>query len=214
MVSLTSPPGTARLKAWFWLGERHANDGSVSLQATRIRFLAHRLMRHFLSLVLGLLLLIVGVAVMAWVVQPGPVTTTLSVADDIEPNVALDRVTFECRYATEERWAAAAREVQARIEAATACSSDADCTLESFGCPFKCLSAVRLDDVAELQDVVADFRADSCIQCANTCRAIAPGTRARCVEHRCVVDAAEWQFVVPFEDLYVPTVAPTSESFE
>jgi len=171
-------------------------------------------MRHFLSLVLGLLLLVVGVAVMAWVVQPGPVTTSLSVADDIAPNVALDRVTFECRYATEERWMAAARKVQARIEATTTCSSDADCTLESFGCPFECLSAVRLDHVAELRDTVTDFRADSCIQCANMCRSNAPGTRARCVEHRCVVDAAEWQFVVPFEDLYVPTVASPSKGFE
>lgn len=81
-----------------------------------------------------------------------------------------------------------AREEQINIDITTAgyCSSDIDCTFESFGCPFGCIDAVNLSNVELVRTKAQNYRTE-CSPCEYRCAA--PGLQQipKCVNNQCIV---------------------------
>lgn len=83
-------------------------------------------------------------------------------------------------------------EVRRRLEAGEACTSDDQCQVANFGCPFGCSSVVNRDAIPGIRLAVDRYSelSAACGTCAYQCLALSPG-QAACEGNRCVYRAED-----------------------
>lgn len=60
-------------------------------------------------------------------------------------------------------------DIVSSIERARACTSDTDCKIVGFGCPFGCAHSINQANEAALREKVAQFNQGECPSCAYRC---------------------------------------------
>ncbi len=59
--------------------------------------------------------------------------------------------------------------IVSNIERARACTTDTDCKIVSFGCPFGCAHSINQANEATLREQIAQFNTGECPSCAYRC---------------------------------------------
>ncbi len=54
-------------------------------------------------------------------------------------------------------------DIKYKIKAANYCSSDSDCVIESFGCPFGCYNYVNKKESTNIKSAIKDFEGKRCM---------------------------------------------------
>lgn len=85
-------------------------------------------------------------------------------------------------------------EVTRQIERAKNCQSDADCVIESFGCPFGCFTSVNANKVDAIHELIGAIP-NECSTCQYRCRNIDP--IAVCQEGKCEVVTVTTSLLAP-----------------
>lgn len=85
-----------------------------------------------------------------------------------------------------DRCKALSVDITARISAAAACSSDSDCKIVSFGCPFGCQSFINSARLPEVQKLVDSYSAAGCDPCKYKCKHNDTKPRVGCRNSKCI----------------------------
>jgi hypothetical protein len=75
--------------------------------------------------------------------------------------------------------------IQSYVDTATACSSDSECTIHSFGCPLDCFSVVATDQVELIGELKRAVHQKTGLGCVDQCAGPPAGSRAICVAGAC-----------------------------
>jgi hypothetical protein len=130
-------------------------------------------MRTAFSSFLALIVTLVLLAILATTLEPGPYSKPALPAapSDQPPSNPSSRSSLD--------------ELIDKIEAARSCSVDADCTIQTFGCPIDCYSPVSTDKVEMLAYEFESLRLSESWSCAYWCVGVPEQARVACIDGQC-----------------------------
>lgn len=130
-------------------------------------------MRTALSAFLALLVTLVVLAILATILEPRHLSKPAlpAVPSSPPPSNPSSRLPLD--------------DLIGNIEAARLCSVDADCTIQTFGCPIDCYSPVSTDKVEALVREFESLRLSETWSCAYWCVGVPEQARVACIDGQC-----------------------------